>query len=88
MLRLPWQDRWRALLTTLRLRSAAVFDSARTSLLAPHVQAHSKAENLQAIGFHYDVSNEFYRLWLDERMVYSCAYFERPDLSLEEAQVA
>jgi cyclopropane-fatty-acyl-phospholipid synthase len=88
MLRLPWQDRWRVLLTTLRLRSAAAFDSARASLLAPQVQDHSKAENREAIGFHYDVSNEFYRLWLDERMVYSCAYFERPDLTLEQAQVA
>lgn len=37
---------------------------------------------------HYDVSNDFYRLWLDERMVYTCAYFPRPDASLEEAQLA
>ena len=35
---------------------------------------------------HYDLSNDFYRLWLDERMVYTCAYFPRPDLSLERAQ--
>jgi len=88
VLRLPWKDRWRVLLTTLRLRSAAAFDSARTSLLAPRVQAHSKAENREAIGFHYDVSNDFYRLWLDERMVYSCAYFENPDSTLEAAQTA
>jgi cyclopropane-fatty-acyl-phospholipid synthase len=37
---------------------------------------------------HYDVGNEFYALWLDERMVYTCAYFARPELSLEEAQLA
>ena len=37
---------------------------------------------------HYDVGNDFYSLWLDERMVYTCAYFERPELSLEEAQLA
>jgi len=37
---------------------------------------------------HYDVSNDFYRMWLDERMVYTCAYFPTPGLSLEEAQVA
>ncbi len=37
---------------------------------------------------HYDAGNEFYALWLDERMVYTCAYFETPRLSLEDAQVA
>jgi cyclopropane-fatty-acyl-phospholipid synthase len=39
-----------------------------------------------AIRFHYDVSNEFYQLWLDPRMVYSCAYFENPESDLEQAQ--
>ena len=38
--------------------------------------------------FHYDRSNDFYRQFLDSRMVYSCAYFARPDWSLEEAQEA
>jgi cyclopropane-fatty-acyl-phospholipid synthase len=41
-----------------------------------------------AISFHYDVSNEFYRLWLDEQMVYSCAYFDHADASLDLAQRA
>ena len=40
------------------------------------------------IGHHYDVSNAFYRLFLDERMVYTCAYFERDDMTLDEAQEA
>ncbi len=40
------------------------------------------------IHHHYDLGNEFYRLWLDERMVYTCAYFPVPTASLEEAQVA
>jgi len=35
---------------------------------------------------HYDLSNEMYRLFLDESMMYSCALFDAPDLSLEEAQ--
>jgi cyclopropane-fatty-acyl-phospholipid synthase len=52
------------------------------------VKAHSKAENRDAIHFHYDVSNEFYALWLDRAMVYSCAYFEKPDLGLDAAQQA
>jgi cyclopropane-fatty-acyl-phospholipid synthase len=47
---------------------------------------HSKIMNRQAIGFHYDVSNDFYKLWLDDKMIYSCAYFENPDDSLEQAQ--
>lgn len=38
------------------------------------------------IAFHYDISNDFYQLWLDERMLYSCAYFENPQQSLEQAQ--
>jgi cyclopropane-fatty-acyl-phospholipid synthase len=37
---------------------------------------------------HYDLGNEFYRLWLDREMVYTCAYFQTPDTALEDAQVA
>jgi cyclopropane-fatty-acyl-phospholipid synthase len=55
---------------------------------APRIKAHSKAENREAIHFHYDVSNEFYALWLDTAMVYSCAYFETPDAGLDAAQQA
>lgn len=37
---------------------------------------------------HYDLGNDFYRLWLDREMVYTCAYFPTPDVTLEDAQVA
>jgi cyclopropane-fatty-acyl-phospholipid synthase len=37
---------------------------------------------------HYDLGNEFYRLWLDREMVYTCAYFPTPDATLEDAQLA
>jgi cyclopropane-fatty-acyl-phospholipid synthase len=37
---------------------------------------------------HYDLGNDFYRLWLDERMLYTCAYFPASEATLEEAQVA
>jgi cyclopropane-fatty-acyl-phospholipid synthase len=37
---------------------------------------------------HYDLGNQFYRLWLDREMVYTCAYFPEPDCALEEAQIA
>jgi cyclopropane-fatty-acyl-phospholipid synthase len=45
---------------------------------------HSNKANIQ---HHYDVSNAFYRLWLDERMVYSCAYFHDDADTLEQAQL-
>ncbi|MCA9058429.1 MAG: class I SAM-dependent methyltransferase [Planctomycetaceae bacterium] len=45
-----------------------------------------QSDNSDFIRFHYDVSNEFYRLFLDEQMVYSCAYFHRWDDTLEQAQ--
>lgn len=48
----------------------------------------SKSEMARDIRFHYDRSNEFYRLFLDPLMVYSCAYFRSPEATLEEAQVA
>lgn len=47
---------------------------------------HSLRRDQRAIGFHYDVSNEFYNLWLDQRMIYSCAYFNSTDRDLESAQ--
>ena len=49
---------------------------------------HSSRQDRADIGYHYDVGNEFYRLWLDERMVYSCAYFRNGDESIDEAQRA
>ena len=47
---------------------------------------HSRARDRRAVTFHYNVSNDFYRLWLDRRMVYSCAYFQSPDDDLDTAQ--
>ena len=50
------------------------------------VWLHQRRANRNNIGYHYDVSNAFYRMWLDERMVYSCAYFRREDDTLDVAQ--
>ncbi|MBC3863228.1 class I SAM-dependent methyltransferase [Undibacterium jejuense] len=47
----------------------------------------SKDKDKAAIQYHYDVSNAFYQLWLDENLVYSCAYFENGDEDLNLAQV-
>ena len=38
------------------------------------------------VQYHYDLGNDFYKLWLDESMTYSCAFFESPDKTIEEAQ--
>ena len=46
----------------------------------------TKRFDAEAIQFHYDVSNEFYALFLDRRMVYTCAYYRRPDGDLDQAQ--
>ncbi|MFL5703640.1 MAG: class I SAM-dependent methyltransferase [Ktedonobacteraceae bacterium] len=47
---------------------------------------HSKERDRQAISHHYNRSNDFYALWLDKRMVYSCAYFATPEDDLDTAQ--
>ncbi len=47
---------------------------------------HSKDRDRQAVCSHYDLPAEFYALWLDRRMVYSCAYFAMPEEDLDSAQ--
>lgn len=54
----------------------------------PSREAHDKETDAEAISYHYDLSNDFYRLWLDRDMVYSCAYFETGSEDLEQAQQA
>jgi cyclopropane-fatty-acyl-phospholipid synthase len=54
----------------------------------PGFRKHSKARDRRAISYHYDLSNGFYRLWLDSRMLYSCAYFDEAGNDLETAQAA
>jgi len=47
---------------------------------------HNRDRDREAVQYHYDVSNDFYALFLDANMVYSCAYFGQPDDTLEAAQ--
>ncbi len=47
----------------------------------------SPRRNRKDIKHHYDIGNDFYELWLDESMTYSCAYFEQEDDSLHQAQM-
>ncbi|MDQ8038600.1 MAG: class I SAM-dependent methyltransferase [Pedobacter sp.] len=50
--------------------------------------AHEREDDARAISYHYNLSNDFYKLWLDPEMVYSCAYFENGDENLAAAQLA
>ena len=52
----------------------------------PKLSRHSRAFDRESIEYHYDVSNEFYSLFLDRNMLYSCAYFRHPGDSLDAAQ--
>ena len=89
-IRLSFGGRVGALLTAFRLLASndarPGAGSHRPRLHGKAVKAHSRTENRAAISFHYDVSNEFYRLWLDQDRVYSCAGFTCPDESLDQAQ--
>ncbi len=89
-IRLSVFDRLTALFDALRLRGLNGVVTGRTNDASPahggNVKAHTKSENKAAISFHYDVSNEFYGLWLDQERVYSCAYFFNPEESLDQAQ--
>ncbi len=49
---------------------------------------HSPQKDAEQIQFHYDVSDDFYALWLDPRRVYSCAYYANADMTLAQAQQA
>jgi len=57
---------------------APFYDSRRNTLTGSRRNIHH----------HYDIGNDFYKLWLDERMLYTCAYFPSPETSLEDAQLA
>jgi cyclopropane-fatty-acyl-phospholipid synthase len=51
-------------------------------------QVNTRRGSARNIHHHYDLSNDFYRMWLDEHMLYTCAYFPTPEASLEAAQEA
>lgn len=52
------------------------------------MQSNSLRGSRKNVHHHYDISNEFYQMWLDAEMVYTCAYFPHENASLEEAQRA
>jgi len=88
-LSLSGRERFGLLLDALRLafrtsRREAPAGELRSTRNFSH--SHSLESDRAAITHHYDVSNAFYKLFLDERMVYSCAYFHADDDTLEMAQ--
>jgi cyclopropane-fatty-acyl-phospholipid synthase len=56
--------------------------------LPPKGKLHTTERDRRAVRHHYDISNDFFRLFLDESMTYSCAFFSRGAKTLEEAQAA
>ena len=56
--------------------------------LVPSGRLHTRARDRRAVRHHYEVGNEFFALFLDESMTYSCAFFSRGGPTLEEAQHA
>jgi cyclopropane-fatty-acyl-phospholipid synthase len=67
---------------------AGPFKAAGLKLLAAVKQHNSKARSRHNVSHHYDISNDLYRLFLDDDLQYSCAYFSSPDLTIDEAQEA
>ena len=51
-----------------------------------HIPLFRTQKDEKNVKHHYDLGNDFYRLWLDSSMTYSCAFFEDPSMSIEEAQ--
>jgi cyclopropane-fatty-acyl-phospholipid synthase len=81
-----WRKKIRSARDLVRLPGETREHEARRGPARLSGQRHSLERDRQAVTFHYDVSNDFYALWLDSRMVYSCAYFEREDENLDAAQ--
>lgn len=71
-----------------RLLSLPKLERPRPGDMAAKVSgvSHSLGRDKQAVTYHYDRSNDFYALFLDRRMVYTCAYFKTPDDDLDTAQ--
>ncbi len=79
---LSWSTRFRLMRQAFRLPRHH-YDKIAQAIRAGSTQQRNTK---QSIAHHYDVGNDFYQLWLDREMVYSCAYFSGIDQSLDDAQ--
>ena len=75
--------------------TAALTDKRDTGYYGPKMRSllyamrrNSLSRSRQNVQHHYDLGNDFYKLWLDDRLVYTCAYYDTPAATLAEAQVA
>ncbi|MFN0050602.1 MAG: class I SAM-dependent methyltransferase [Planctomycetales bacterium] len=82
-------------LEVLKMMSQAVHDARPNGLVGRllhrrpvHRRSHTIAASRDNVHHHYDVGNDFYRHWLDERMLYTCAYYADSGATLEQAQLA
>jgi len=71
-----------------RLDGVWTFGSALIKRAWYALRRNTRRRSLRNIAAHYDLSNDFYRLFLDDTMTYSCGIFERPDRSLRDASIA
>jgi len=70
----------------LFLRNIGKFSSDKSALKKIIQTSVSKVNQKKEVSSHYDIGNDFYKLWLDKSMTYSCAYFKDESKTLDEAQ--
>ncbi|MFN0038520.1 MAG: class I SAM-dependent methyltransferase [Burkholderiales bacterium] len=92
-----WKTNDLTALVRLLIRNRAALDelegglalvSAPLRLAAHWLHRNTRAGSRRNISAHYDLGNDFFRLFLDETLMYSCALFERPEMTLAEASIA
>jgi cyclopropane-fatty-acyl-phospholipid synthase len=83
-----WKKKLKAVQVLFKLPDPPKHDTGRRPTNRISGERHSIERDRQAVTYHYNVSNDFYQLFLDRRMVYSCAYFATPQTDLDSAQTA
>ena len=81
-------DMLTAVYDSMSRRAYPGWHHALISFWQDRAQANSNRGSRRNIHRHYDLGNDFYKLWLDRQLLYTCAYFPRPNDGLEEAQIA
>jgi cyclopropane-fatty-acyl-phospholipid synthase len=85
---LPTRSRLRLIAAAARAVGPGLLSRRPAAELRPRGRLHSRRRDARAVRHHYDLSNEFFALFLDRSMTYSCAFFSRNGASLESAQEA
>jgi cyclopropane-fatty-acyl-phospholipid synthase len=83
-----WKKKLKAAQNLFKLPEPPKHDLSRRPTNRISGERHSIERDRQVVTYHYNVSNDFYQLFLDRRMVYSCAYFATPQTDLDSAQTA